>query len=76
MSISSVTVIRTAHNELHDTLSNFQHDANILTLGKFLQINVIDNLLPDYASYLAIELHKLYGSYFVEVRIRGSLVSL
>jgi hypothetical protein len=54
-------------------ISIFQHDTNFLTIGRYLNIDIIDDLLPDYASFLAIELHRKDGGegqeqdeYFVE----------
>lgn len=51
------------------------HDTNMLTLGRFLQIDLINSLMPAYASYLAFELHKMNATFYVTVRFRPTLDS-
>lgn len=41
----------------------------MLTLGRFLQIDLINSLMPAYASYLAFELHKMNATFYVTVSI-------
>nr|CAD2134751.1 unnamed protein product [Meloidogyne enterolobii] len=55
------------------------HDTNILTIGRFLDIQHINSILSDYASFLVFELHgnKSFGGeeYFVEIKFRNGLNS-
>lgn len=57
------------------------HDTNFLAIGRFLGIELIDDIMPDYASLLAIELHKPENEkeeegsneHFIQMRFRSGL---
>uniref|UniRef100_A0A1I8BIX5 Prostatic acid phosphatase n=1 Tax=Meloidogyne hapla TaxID=6305 RepID=A0A1I8BIX5_MELHA len=53
------------------------HDTNILTIGRFLGIEHINSILPDYASFLVFELQSNNSSegdeHFVEIKFRNGL---
>ncbi|KAI1718749.1 histidine phosphatase superfamily (branch 2) domain-containing protein [Ditylenchus destructor] len=56
------------------------HDTNIMTLGRFLNIDLISSSLLTYGSYLSIELHERDKTHFVEMHfhphLNGSKIKL